>query len=73
MLAPVPAEVPPHDPVNHCQLAPAPSEPPATVRTLSVPLQVLLLVIFTPVGATELDETVTVAELDKAVKQVGAV
>lgn len=59
MLVPVPAAVPPHEPVNHCQEAPVASEPPETVSTLSVPLHVLLLVMVTPVGATESAATLT--------------
>ena len=60
ILEPVPADVPPHDPVNHSQTAPVPREPPVTESTLLVPLQVLLLVIVTPVGAVEFVPTVTV-------------
>lgn len=59
ILGPVPAEVPPHDPVNHSQTAPVPSEPPDTVSVLFVPKQVLSLVIFTAVGPVELVPTVT--------------
>ncbi len=35
----VPTNVPPHDPVYHFQLAPAPSVPPLTVRLTVVPGQ----------------------------------
>ena len=63
MLTPVPAEVPPHDPVNHCHTAPVPRDPPETVSSLLVPLQVLLLVMVTPVGATETVPTLTVRVL----------
>ena len=61
ILAPVPADVPPHDPVNHSQAAPVPREPPVTESTLLVPLQVLLFVIVTPAGAVEFDPTETVS------------
>lgn len=54
MLGPVPAAVPPHEPVNHSHAAPVPSDPPDTVSVLLVPTQVLLFVIFTAVGAVEL-------------------
>ena len=63
MLTPVPAEVPPHDPVNHCHTAPVPRDPPETVSTLWVSLKVLLLVIVTPVAATETVPTLTVRVL----------
>ena len=53
MLEPDPAEVPPHEPVNHCQLAPNPRPPPVTVNVFGVPAHVLLLVIDIPVGATD--------------------
>lgn len=63
MLGPVPAEVPPHEPVNHSHWAPVPREPPVTVSTLLVPLQVLLLVIFTLDGAVDVVPTVTERDL----------
>ena len=59
ILVPVPAGVSPHDPVNHSQTAPAPSEPPDTVKVLEDPLQVLLFNIVTPVGAVDWLRTVT--------------
>lgn len=51
---PVPAEVPPQDPENHCAVAPAPGEPPTNVSVVLLPEQTA----FTPeilVGAVELD------------------
>jgi hypothetical protein len=54
MLVPVPAAVPPHEPVNHSHTAPVPSEPPVTVSVLFVPKQVLLFVMSIAVGAPEL-------------------
>lgn len=53
MLGPVPAAVPPHEPVNHSHAAPVPSDPPDTVIVLLVPKQVLLFVMLTDVGAVE--------------------
>lgn len=53
MLGPVPAAVPPHEPVNHSHAAPVPSDPPDTVSVLLVPKQVLLFVMLTDVGAVE--------------------
>ena len=70
MLKPVPAVVPPHEPVNHCQLAPVPKLPPVTFRVLDVPLQVLLLVTVTPVGAVDRLPTVTASVLAELVPQL---
>lgn len=69
MLEPVPAEVPPQEPVNHSQLAPVPSDPPVTDRVLDVPKQVLLLVMVTPVGAVDTLPTVTASVLTALVPQ----
>ena len=69
ILVPVPAAVPPQEPVNHSQLAPVPSVPPVTVSVLFVPKQVLLLDIVIPVGATELLPTVTASCLAELVPQ----
>jgi hypothetical protein len=38
--APVPAAVPPQEPVNHCATAPVPSEPPTTVSVVELPVQI---------------------------------
>ena len=70
MLEPVPTEVPPQEPVNHCQPAPEPREPPVTVRVLEVPLQVLLLVTVMPVGATDNVFIVTAREAAAEVPQL---
>jgi hypothetical protein len=40
-VLPEPIEVPPHVPAYHFQLAPVPKVPPLTVRTTSVPVQVV--------------------------------
>ncbi len=52
MEGPVPAEVPPHEPVNHSTMAPLPSVPPVAVSVVLPPLQMLVEPL-TPVGATE--------------------
>lgn len=56
---PVPAAVPPHEPVNHCTVAPEPSLPPAIVKVVEPPVQI----VDTPeilVGAVGAVSTVTV-------------
>ena len=57
---PVPADVPPHEPVYQCHVAPVPRLPPVTIRVLLVPLQVLLFAIETPVGDVDKELTTTV-------------
>ena len=57
MASPVPAGVPPHDPVNHSVVAPDPFDPPSTVNVVLLPLQMLVIPV-APVGAV--DEVVTV-------------
>jgi len=59
MLLPVPADVPPHEPVNHCVVAPVPMLPPVTVSVVLLPLQ-MVVVPLAPVGATDKVFTVTV-------------
>ena len=39
MLLPVPADVPPQEPVNHSAIAPVPALPPTIVRVVLLPLQ----------------------------------
>lgn len=58
MLFPVPAEVPPHELVNHCAVAPVPAKPPVTVSVVLFPLQ-MVVVPDMPVGATDKVLTVT--------------
>ena len=70
MLEPVPAKEPPHEPVNHCQVAPYPKLLPVTVRVLAVPLQELLLVIVTPVGAVDKPTTLTANDDAELVPQL---
>ena len=43
MLLPVPADVPPHEPVNHSATAPVPALPPTSVRVVLLPLQILIV------------------------------
>ena len=60
MLLPVPADVPPHEPVNHCSVAPLPALPPATVNVVLAPLQIVVVPVI-PVGAVDSELTVTIA------------
>jgi hypothetical protein len=53
MEVPVPAAVPPQLPVNHCQFAPVPNDPPETVRVVLPPAQMVVVPVI-PVGAVEL-------------------
>ena len=69
MASPVPATVPPHDPVNHCVMAPAPLNPPATVSVVLSPLHTVVLPV-APVGAIDKALTVTVTVAQVVVLQV---
>ena len=64
MASPVPADVPPHEPVNHCVITPVPFDPPSTVNVVLLPLQIVVVPV-APVGAVELVliVTVTVAQV----------
>lgn len=59
ILFPVPAGVPPHEPVNHSTTAPVPALPPVTVKVVLLPLQIVVVPV-APVGATDSVLTVTV-------------
>lgn len=59
MASPVPAGVPPHDPVNHSVEAPVPFDPPSTVNVVLLPLQMVVVPV-APVGAVDEVFTVTV-------------
>ena len=59
MLFPVPAEVPPHETVNHSAVAPVPALPPETVNVVLPPLQIVVVPV-APVGAVDNVFTVTV-------------
>ena len=52
MASPVPAAVPPHEPVNHSVVAPDPFVPPATVNVVASPLQMVVVPV-APVGAVD--------------------
>jgi len=70
MLEPVPASEPPQEPVNHCHVAPFPRLPPVTFNVLAVPVQLLLLVIDTPVGAVDVLNTATESVAGELVPQL---
>jgi hypothetical protein len=67
--APEPAEVPPHEPVNHCAVAPVPAEPPLRVKVVPEPLQTVLVPVML-VGAVLKEFTVTNCEAQAVVLQV---
>ena len=69
MLFPVPADVPPHDPVNHSATAPVPALPPDTVSVVLPPLQIVVVPV-APVGAVDNVFTVTVTVPQVVVLQV---
>ena len=56
---PVPADVPPHEPVNHSAVAPVPAVPPLKVRVVEPPLHIVVVPVIL-VGATDNELTVTV-------------
>lgn len=60
ILLPVPAEAPPHDPLNHCAVAPVPALPPVSVSVVLLPSQIVVVPKI-PVGAVDSVFTVTVA------------
>ena len=60
MASPVPAGVPPHEPVNHSVVAPVPFAPPLTVNVVLLPLQMVVVPV-APVGAVDEELTVLVA------------
>ena len=57
-LLPVPTKVPPQEVLYQRKLAPVPSEPPDTVKTVLLPLQIVLVPVMA-VGAVERVLTVT--------------
>ena len=68
ILLPVPADAPPHEPVNHSATAPVPALPPTSVRVVLLPRQM----VETPeilVGATESVLTVINCEAQAVVLQ----
>ncbi len=66
IASPVPAEVPPHDPVNHCVTAPVPFDPPLTVSVVLFPLQIVVVPV-APVGGVDNVFTVTVTDAHSVV------
>jgi hypothetical protein len=66
MASPIPAGVPPHDPVNHCVTAPVPFDPPTTVNVVLLPAQMVVVPV-TPVGAVDDVFTVTVTDAQSVV------
>ena len=68
ILLPVPADVPPHEPVNHSATAPVPALPPASVSVVLPPRQTFETPEI-PVGATESVLTVTDIEAQFVVLQ----
>jgi hypothetical protein len=69
MLAPVPADVPPHDDVYHFQLAPVPRLPPLTDSVVFLPLQIVVVPVI-EVAGTDVSCTVTVTLLQMVLLQV---
>ena len=59
ILLPVPAEVPPQDPVNHSAVAPVPAVPPLKVKVVDWPTQIEEVPVML-VGAIESEFTVKV-------------
>ncbi len=68
MLFPDPMLVPPHDPENHCAIAPVPILPPFKVKVVEFPTQIEVVPTIL-VGAVEFELTVTVAEMQDVVLQ----
>ena len=52
MDGPTPAAVPPHEPVNHCRVAPVPADPPTAVSVVLPPVQIKVVPVML-VGAVE--------------------
>ena len=69
MLLPVPAGVPPHEPVNHSATAPVPAKPPDKVKVVLLPKQILVTPVV-PVGVVERVLTVINCEAQAVVLQV---
>ena len=66
MLLPIPAAVPPHEPVNHSAVAPVPALPPTKVKVVVPPLQMVEMPVM-PVGATEGVLRIIIISLDSTV------
>ena len=68
ILLPVPADVPPQEPVNHSATAPVPALPPTSVRVVLFPRQMVEIPEIL-VGATERVLTVINCEAQAVVLQ----
>ena len=68
-LVPVPAEVPPHEPLYHFQLPPVPSEPPDMLSVLLWPLHNVLVPLIVVTG-TDVSFTVMLYDLQAVLLQV---
>ena len=66
---PVPANVPPQEPVYHFQTPPVPNEPPLTVNVVLPPLHIVVDPVI-PVGAVDNVLTVTNCEVQVVVLHV---
>ncbi len=69
-VVPVPASVPPHDPVYHVHAAAVPSDPPETDNVVLFPGQITGALAEADAGAVELELTVTVTLAQAVVLQV---
>ena len=58
----MPTEVPPHEPLYHCQLAPVPRLPPETDKVVELPEHIAVGDAEADEGAVELVLTVTVTD-----------
>ena len=53
MEVPLPADVPPQEPLYHCQVAPVPSDPPVKESVVLLPEQMVRAVAVAEAGAVE--------------------
>lgn len=67
---PVPNKVPPHDEVNHFQIAPVPRLPPLTVRVTLVPLQIVVAEAVIPLAGNDVSSTFIVLLMQAVELQV---
>ena len=66
---PLPADVPPHDPVYHCAVAPVPALPPVSVNVVEPPEQIVEVPEI-PVGAVLFEFMLTVCDAHAVVLHV---
>ncbi len=69
ILVPVPVDVPPQEPVNHCATAAVPADPPLTESVVEAPSQMMLVPVIA-VGAADKVLTVIVTDVQLVVLQV---